>query len=228
MKMTMQRVPEPELMDAPDQVQAYSEADFAESNRLFVDQLLHMPSVLQFQTRPVRLVDLGCGPGDICLRLARHRPDWTIQGVDAGANMLKSAEAAARLQSMNNRVEFKFAHLPDPSLPQQHYQIVLSNSLLHHLPDPSVLWNSIKQLGATGASVQVMDLERPASEDQADQLVQRYAEHAPDVLKQDFFNSLKAAWTLDEVQAQVRAAGLTLEVQRISDRHWIAQGQLDH
>src|SRR6056297_3082883 len=95
---SLPRTPEPELMDAVAQVDAYASADFSASNQWFVDQLLE-----SFKPRPEQgnLVDLGCGPGDICIRLARAFPKWRITGVDAGANMLASARRAVSLAKLD-------------------------------------------------------------------------------------------------------------------------------
>ncbi|MEM1080396.1 MAG: class I SAM-dependent methyltransferase [Pseudomonadota bacterium] len=222
----MQRQAEPELMDAPNQVQAYSTADFSEPNQRFVDHLLAQPFLDRRSRAPGHLIDLGCGPGDICLRLARVLPDWQILGVDAGVNMLNEAKREAKRQQLNDRVQFELRHLPDPSLPNGRYDIIASNSLLHHLPDPSILWQSLRQLGQVGTGIQVMDLHRPVNEMTARGLVEEHAGTAPDILKQDFFNSLKAAWTIDEVKQQIHHAGLPLTVSTVSDRHWMASGVL--
>ncbi len=70
-----------------------------------------------------------------------------------------------------------------------------------------------------------MDLARPKSEDAARALVDRHAAGEPDVLRRDFFHSLRAAWRIEEVEAQLRAAGLEeLRIAPASDRHWIVWG----
>ena len=224
---TMQRVPEPELMDAPAQVRAYAEADFSSSNQFFVDHLLDQPAVRVVAQTPGELIDLGCGPGDIALRLARVLPEWTIIGLDAGPNMLKTARSGAQAAGLAHRVHFRHSYLPDPKLPASHFPLIVSNSLLHHLPDPNTLWQTITHIAATGAWVQVMDLDRPADDAHCRRLVDEYAADAPEVLRTDFFNSLKAAWTAEEVQAQAARAGLKLDVRRVSDRHWLASGRID-
>jgi hypothetical protein len=48
----------------------------------------------------------------------------------------------------------------------------------------------------------------------------------PEVLREDFYNSLCAAWTAEEVGDQLIAADLALDVERISDRHWLVYGRL--
>jgi hypothetical protein len=90
-----------------------------------------------------------------------------------------------------------------------------------------VLWESVARLGAPGAAVQVMDLMRPASEQQAQELVDTYAADAPAILREDFYNSLLAAYRSEEVSDQLVQAGLDhLKIQTASDRHWIVSGTL--
>ena len=88
------------------------------------------------------------------------------------------------------------------------YSAVVSNSLLHHLHDPAVLWQSVRQLGASGACVYIKDLRRPASAAAAEALRQLYLADAPAVLQHDYLASLHAAFTPEEVSAQLQEAGL--------------------
>lgn len=218
----MQRTPEPELMDAPEQAQAYADADFSEPNRLFVVQFLQL-----LDDRPGdSLIDLGCGPGDICIRLADALPGWQVVGLDAGPNMLALAEAAVAARKLEDRIELIHARLPD-ELPDGRFDAIVSNSLLHHLPDPMALWQSIAELATPGSLVQVMDLKRPDSPAAAELIVQAHAADAPRILKDDFYNSLLAAYTPEEVLAQIKASGLRgLSLRESSDRHWLIQGEV--
>ena len=103
---------------------------------------------------------------------------------------------------------------------------VISNALLHHLHNPQVLWESAKLLALPGAPIFVMDLFRPASLRQAKSVVEQYAAEAPDVLKRDFYNSLLAAFRVDEVKVQLQKSGLSyLHVEEISDRHLAVWGR---
>jgi len=217
------RTPEPELMDSAAQVDAYASADFSASNQWFVDRLIE-----RFKPRPERgtLVDLGCGPGDICIRLAHALPGWRIEGVDAGANMLATARRAVAQVGLAKRIQLRLARLPDAALGTQGFECVVSNSLLHHLPDPDTLWQAVRQVAAPGAWIQVMDLDRPEAGEQADALVELHSGDEPDVLKTDFRNSLHAAWRVDEVRGQLERAGLPLDCEKVSDRHWLVSGRL--
>lgn len=218
----MKRRPEPELMDSEAQTAAYAAADFNESNTLFTERFTG-----RFPDLPEsgRMVDLGCGPGDIVIRMARAYPQWFITGLDAGKNMLSLAEQRLSAENHCARVDFRQAYLPDDSLKAGVYHALISNSLLHHLPDPLVLWQSIRQLATPGAAIQVMDLFRPEDISEARRLVDHYAGDEPDVLQEDFYNSLLAAYTVAEIKDQLSEAGLAgLEVEMVSDRHWVVSG----
>lgn len=220
----MKRRPEPELMDSEAQTLAYAEADFNESSSLFTEKFQE-----RFRDLPDhgRMADLGCGPGDIAIRMARVFPGWKVTGLDAGENMLRRANERLGKEQVKSRVTFRLAYLPDPSLPGGSWNAVTSNSLLHHLPDPQALWKSVTQLGGPRAAIQVMDLMRPDNESLAQNLVDQYAADAPEILREDFYNSLLAAYTPVEVSDQLLKAGLDrLKIETVSDRHWIVSGRL--
>jgi len=84
-----------------------------------------------------------------------------------------------------------------------------------------VLWNAIKNVNGK-PSVFVMDLMRPVTESKVDSLTERYAEGEPEVLRRDFHNSLKAAFTPDEVIQQLLDSNLEgFSVSVVSDRHLV-------
>ena len=70
----MKRIPEPELMDDPEQARAYALADFSEPHQAFID---HFARCFP-RHRPRRVLDLGCGPADVTIRFARAYPDCVI------------------------------------------------------------------------------------------------------------------------------------------------------
>lgn len=221
----MKRRPEPELMERAEQALAYAQADFSEANGLFVDLLKRLePGPLA----GAQALDLGCGPADIPIRFLRTYPQAECDAVDGSAAMLAHARAALdRLPGVAPRCRLLCHSLPHGDLPLDHYDLVLSNGLLHHLHDPQVLWRTVRETAKPGALVLVMDLMRPASAAWAEALVATYATEAPEVLRNDFRNSLLAAFEPQEVVAQLREAGLgALDVGVVSDRHLAVSGRL--
>jgi ubiquinone/menaquinone biosynthesis C-methylase UbiE len=219
----MNRVLEPELMTDPEQAQAYASADFAGVNQGFVDRFrARFPDFARGH-----LVDLGCGPADIPMRLCRALPAVTVTAVDGSEAMLAPGRAAVAAAGLGARVRLVCARLPGLPRPARGFDGVVSNSLLHHIPRPEVFWSEVARLGGEGAAVLVMDLHRPDSVERAHQIVETYSGGEPEVLKRDFFHSLCAAFTLDEVKAQLREAGLAdLGAEMVSDRHWAVSGML--
>lgn len=220
----MEREPEPELMDDAEQAAAYARADFEEPHARFI-QLFR--ETFAGEEIGGTVLDLGCGPADIALRFAQAYPRCAVQGVDGAAAMLEHGEARLQQAGLTARVQLIHAYLPDASLPLAAYDAIISNSLLHHLRDPVVLWRTIRRYAKAGAPIFVMDLLRPASRAAAQALVDNYAADEPPILRHDFFHSLLAAYRLEEVIAQLRGAGLGhLQVGQVSDRHILVHGRM--
>lgn len=219
----MERIPEPELMNAPEQVKAYVQADFEESNSLFVELFKKKFS----DPFSGVVLDLGCGPADICIRLAQIFPGCSMHGVDGAPNMLLYGKNAVAEQNLEDKITLMEGFLPDIELPVPHYEAIISNSFLHHLADPQALWQTIKKFGKPGTFVLVMDLVRPANQKEAHTIVEFYSGNEPEILKEDFFNSLLGAYNVNEVQSQLDSAKLScLEVEMVSDRHFTVKGFL--
>lgn len=213
---------EPEIMDDPEQVRAYAEADFEEENQGFVDRLLNLHDDLD----GAHILDLGCGPGDIPCRLVRQHPSCRVTGVDASPRMIEWANRVSEQEGLQNRLTFVCQRFQDLSLDSP-VDVVISNSLVHHIPNPLRFWYAVKTFMKPGGPVLVMDLLRPESEEDARALVEQYAADAPERLQTDFFNSLLAAFTEDEVASQLAELNLSrLMVDVPDDRHWIVYGRV--
>ncbi len=219
----MKRIPEPQLMDMEEQARAYAMADFSDSNTLFVD--LFKRTFPKFKNGFI--IDLGCGPGDITLRLARAFPECFVHGIDGSAAMLRhAAELLHQSQHLETRVRFVEAIIPEAAMPHTQYDAIVSNSLLHHLHKPEHFWQAVKEYGRKGAPVFVMDLFRPENEAQARAILEHYAANESSILKEDFYNSLVASFSEKEIKAQLKRAGLKLKTGIVSDRHIAVFGTL--
>jgi cyclopropane fatty-acyl-phospholipid synthase-like methyltransferase len=214
------RVPEPELMEDPEQAAAYAAADFSHENQGFVDRFAeYFPD---FSSG--RVLDAGCGPADIPIRFAGRYPACHLTAVDASQAMIHLAQRAVSEAGLCDRITVRcerFEAVPGANV----FDAVVSNSLLHHLPNPLQFWHKLRQLVKPGSPVLVMDLLRPDSPEDAQAIVDRYAAEAPAILRKDFFNSLMAGYTEDEVTTQLARMNLTrLLIDVIDDRHWVVGG----
>jgi ubiquinone/menaquinone biosynthesis C-methylase UbiE len=219
----MNRTPEPELMLEQEQARAYFEANFEEPHGRFIELFARS---FPGETAVGDVLDLGCGSADISLRFARAYPQARVHGVDGSEAMLRFGKQAVCREELEERVQLIHCTLPTMELPRKSYDVVISNSLLHHLQDPQVLWQTIKQLALPEAPIFVMDLMRPGSQKQAEELTETYAAGEAEILKRDFYRSLLAAYREDEIQSQLQEAGLNqLSVEVVSDRHMIVLGR---
>lgn len=218
----MERVLEPELMEDPAQALAYARANFADVNQGFLDRFRAAFPELTGGG----VLDLGCGPADIPIRLARALPRVHITAVDGSEAMLALARTAVAGAGLTHRIRLLQARVPGLPLPPRSFDAVISNSLLHHLADPQSFWQELVRLGRPGAAVLVMDLFRPDSPVRAREIVEAAAADDDPILKRDFFHSLLAAWTPDEVRSQLASNLAHLDCRIVSERHWLVSGRL--
>lgn len=225
----MQRIPEPELMDDAEQAAAYAAADFSHTDAALVTRLL---SRAEPQGLGPEIVDLGCGPGNISFLLAERCSDSTVLGLDGAGAMLALADQRRRRDPGRwPGLSFRLLRLPLVESEQRalrgRFTAIVSNSLLHHLHDPGVLWRSVRQLAAPGALVHIHDLRRPADGVELEAIVARHAATASPLLLRDYRASLRAAFRVDEVRQQLSEAGLeSLRVRALGDRHLEVHGPL--
>jgi ubiquinone/menaquinone biosynthesis C-methylase UbiE len=213
----MRRIIEPELMSDDEQALAYTNADFEAAHSKYPKLF-----AVCFPRRPRKalVLDIGCGPCDVTRRFAKANPDYRFHAVDGSPAMLKQAPPHPRIRLIQGII-------PKAKLPAKHYDVILSSSLLHHLPDPQALWQTIQHYSHPGTIVFVVDLRRPTTEAAARKLAKKYSDGEPAILQRDFFNSLHAAFTVSEVRRQLDAAGLSsLKVRSISNRHLAVFGSI--
>ena len=221
----MQRRLEPELMNGDAQVQAYADADFSSGDQATIEAIQR----LLFTSSPLPpdplVVDLGCGPGNITLRLAHLFPKARIIGIDGAESMLALARERAQQQDVD--ISFLCQTLQEvlrgPLLGQ--VDLIVSNSLLHHLHQPDLLWTVTQSLAAPGCRTLHRDLRRPSTDAEVEQLLRKHLPSAPAVLQHDFAASLAAAFEPQEVTAELHRLGLEqLKVSAEDDRYLVVSG----
>ena len=213
----MKRIIEPELMSDKEQAAAYANANFEEPHNHFVELL----SLSMGENFPEfgNVIDLGTGAADIAIRFASNYPCFEVDAIDGSCAMIDEGKKAIDKVRLNDRINLIHSSIQDITLAEKEYAIVFSNSLLHHLHDPMVLWKLIKNAKGNPL-VFIMDLMRPKNIQKIDELVHEYAGNEPEILQKDFKNSLKAAFTPEEVVLQLQDIGLDrLKVTVVSDRH---------
>jgi ubiquinone/menaquinone biosynthesis C-methylase UbiE len=215
--MALQRVLEPESMDDPAESQLYDAMDHRQVNERFVADLLALgmpgPDV----------IDLGTGTALIPIELCRQHPTCRVMAVDSAPSMLDLARRNVELSGAMTRIELRQVDAKGlASWRGARFNVVMSNSLIHHLAAPTpMLVDAVSKLTKAGSLLFVRDLLRPSSDAEVEQLVAMHTGNEPDHSRQLFRQSLHAALTLEEVEAMARCCGIDSAcVKQTSDRHW--------
>ena len=97
-----------------------------------------------------RIVDVGCGTGQMCLYLARA--DRMVIGADlTRASLALGAAAAARFAV--DGVQFVETDLQRPGLKAGAFDLVYSSGVLHHTPDPAASFVRLARLARPGGAI---------------------------------------------------------------------------
>jgi SAM-dependent methyltransferase len=97
-----------------------------------------------------RVLDLGCGTGQMSLYLARA--DRVVVGADLTRASLQLGAAAARRFRLD-RVQFVETDLQQPGLRKGSFDVVYSSGVLHHTPNPRASFARIAQLARPGGMI---------------------------------------------------------------------------
>jgi ubiquinone/menaquinone biosynthesis C-methylase UbiE len=204
------RVPEAEVMDDSGEVEAYSSAaGQAYLDRLdgtFVEQAV---SLLKGSERG-RALDIGTGPGQIVVKLARRLTRWKFTGVDRSPNMiaqaLKNLEAAG--PALAGRVEFQVADGNRLPFPDASFDLVMCNSVLHHFAEPEKLLAEIARLAGPDGAILLRDLRRPGRLVHPFH-VRWYGRHYSGLMYKLYCDSVRAAYTAPELEHMLDSAALS-------------------
>ncbi|NND99027.1 MAG: methyltransferase domain-containing protein [Pirellulaceae bacterium] len=210
------RILEPESMESDQEAREYEEMDHSAVNRIFVDDLLAGGEVGR------RVIDLGCGPAAIPIELCSRVMDVEVLAVDSSHSMLDIAKMQIDFAGLLDRIFLELADVKDlGDFEQSLTDTVISNSLLHHLPEPATALQSALHVLRPNGRIFIRDLARPDSQSRVEQLVDQYTQGETEFAKQLFRQSLQAALTIDEIRDTAGGIGISKQhVQMTSDRHW--------
>jgi ubiquinone/menaquinone biosynthesis C-methylase UbiE len=209
----MQRVLEPEAMDTAEEAEAYASMDHSGPNAAFVERLFELGA-------RGRMLDIGTGPGQIPLLVCARDPSAHVIGVDLSEQMLRHARAEAEASPYADRLEYRRGDAKGLEFADAHFDVVYSNTILHHIPDPLPFLREAHRVLRPGGALLIRDLFRPATPERVDELVSLYAGDDTPEQRALFRDSLHAALTPEELRSVADAAGLArAEIAIDTDRH---------
>ncbi|HMP79396.1 MAG TPA: class I SAM-dependent methyltransferase [Pirellulaceae bacterium] len=211
----MQRILEPESMDSVEEAVEYDRMDHQVVNEQFVTDFL----ATGFAGGDV--LDVGAGPAMIPIELCHRQTDCRVLAIDSSASMLDRARFRVEAAGLSQRIQLAQVDAKQMPFQAAQFDAVMSNSIMHHIPDPREVAHEILRVCKPSGVIFVRDLMRPQDDEQLQNLVQQYTGKESPRAQQLFADSLRAALNLNEMRALVAELGYAPEhVRATSDRHW--------
>lgn len=218
----LHRIPETEVMDDAAEASAYDAMDHTQPNMAFVSRLIELGI-----DRCAKALDLGTGPGDIPIMLCGPTEKVSILAVDLAQSMLDLAERTVLIAGLGNRITLANMDVKALDLPDDSFDAVFSNTILHHIPEPALMLAEAARVLKPGGLLLIRDLYRPDSIEQLNALVEQHAADCDAEQRKLFADSLHAALTPGELRELADANGLCdCEIVIDTDRHMSLQRAL--
>lgn len=207
---------EPEVMDTEEDAVEYDAIPNDSVNLAFVEEVLN-----RAPKNAATLIDLGAGPAHIAILFALKNPKLAITTVELADNMIAIAKKNIAKTNIAARIRIAKQDVKNTTLKQNSFDIVVSNSVVHHIHHPLELFVEAKRLASENSVIYFKDLLRPKTTQELDHLVEKYAADVNGYQRTLFRNSLQAALSLEEVKAYALSAELSnIVIEQTSDRHW--------
>jgi len=190
--LTLPRKPEPEVMDSAEEAEVYASSAAERYLDAIDNTLVEMVARLGFVSG--RLLDLGCGPGNIALKLAKRFPEILVVGVDYAASMVRMAASSAATQGLSARTTFLSGDAKKIPFADQTFDMVLSNSVLHHLANPVAMLDEMRRVMKPHGLALLRDLRRPGRL-MFSWHVRWYGRHYSGLMKKLYTDSVRASYT---------------------------------
>lgn len=214
----MERILEPEVMDTLEEAIEYDAMDFTEVNTAFAQQAIPLAP------QEAKVLDVGTGTARIPIIIAQQRQGWQITGIDLARSMLDIGVKNLRQANLESQILLETVDAKQMPYSDHQFDLVISNSLLHHLPNPLPFLRELKRVLKPKGGILLRDLLRPASEAMLNQMVDEIGEDYSPHQKQLFADSLQAAFTLEEISELMEKAGIeNVKIYQSSERHWTVE-----
>ena len=202
-------------MDTPEAAAAYDAMEHGEVDQAFVDR------VIALGASTGHFLDVGTGPAQIPILLAKACPNIQITAIDLSEEMLKIAEQHVIDAGLRNRITLQLVDAKDLPFPDKSFDGLISNSIVHHIHDALKALIDMGRVVKPKGLVLIRDLIRPETIADAQGFVEKYAADDTPYQQKLYYDSFLASFTIPEVNEmliQMNIPGAT--VVQSTDRHW--------
>ncbi len=201
--LDLPRIPEPEVMDDSSEVQAYSSAA-ADAYLSNIDDTFVEHALRLIGPAPGCALDIGCGPGQIVTKLSARLPEWKFIGIDR--SLYDDPPRHARRPHSRHSFSRVTPALCPLAIPASIWCCAIlcctTSAILLSL------FAEIRRIAKPGAAILLRDLRRP-SRFGFPLHVRWYGRHYEGLMYKLYRDSVRAAYTPEELSAMLNAAGIS-------------------
>ena len=106
-------------------------------------------------------LEIGPGPGWAGINLLKQRNDLMLEGLEASSDMVRVATENAAKEGLAEKVTYKTGMGESmKSIPDQHYDLVISRDSLHHWKNPKKVFLEIRRVLKPDGKIYIHDHRR--------------------------------------------------------------------
>ena len=111
----------------------------------------HFRALISENCTGQKVLEYGSGKGKYALTLARHGAD--VVGIDISVEGIQQARTLAREEGLQDKLTFEVMNAEQLEFPDNHFDIVYGNSILHHLDLDNTCHELIRVLKPEGRAI---------------------------------------------------------------------------
>lgn len=143
----------------------------------YEEMLFNLFCYLPKDFKPKKILDLGCGTGNLTAAILNHFPDAEIHALDISADILR--ECKVRFKDCHNII-FHQQDFSSLNLPENEFDLVISSIAIHHVNDEEKekLYHQIINLLKPKGIFEFVDQTRGSKEEIYQKYIARWQEEA--------------------------------------------------
>jgi SAM-dependent methyltransferase len=188
------------------------------------------------QIKSARILDLGCGSGDVAYGVARALPSngqWHIEGwdisptaIDFARQLHTNAKALQALKSRNSQCSLSFHQEDVFAAKNSTFDFVYCSLFLHHFQDGDAIRVLRRMRALAGCGLIVDDLNRSSLGFMLARIGVQILSRSP-IVHFDGPQSVRAAFSIDEARMLAQAAGLSrITIEKRWPERWLLSAEL--
>ena len=142
----MKRKPFPfkKVYDDPNWARNYAKRNEKRNRR--ITKTVLVKNLKEFGFENGRILDAGCGAGEVCFELAHAFPKARIVGIDLGEAILKLARELAENEGVDKQVTFQKGDVTKMEFKDNSFDVIISINVFHILDEPVKMVDEIERV----------------------------------------------------------------------------------